>query len=326
MSDQQAKDDEATGSMCAQRTDIKVVGIGGSGCKIVQHLVEKGLSGAELMVMHTDAKAVRTSPVPKKLLLDLQIDSDAPADQSFYDSVVTSDECKASIKECLQGADLIIMTTVMAGGSGSGAAPIIADIAKETGAFTIAIVPIPFRFEAPKHKRFTALGLEEIVKHVDALVVVDDDKILDSLGTDISIPAAYAALSDLIFHAIKSIVASLTLNHVNGYDISDFRSILSAKGHAVVGHGVGQGDNLLADACQMALSSNQIAEGDLQRASGVLVFARISPRISSIAKAEQVLNAVNGCTNDETQCWFCFAYDEHLAEDQCEVTIFVAGL
>ena len=304
---------------------IRVLGIGGGGGNSLQHMINDSLSGVEFIAVNTDSQALSKSTSPLKVQIGVKLTNGLGAGCDPNKGRKAAEESKEDIKKLIQGSDMVFITAGMGGGTGTGAAPTIAEIAKETGALTVAVVTKPFKFEGKRHMVNAESGITELSKHVDSLIVIDNDKLLKNLGANISIVNAFNAANDVLLNAVKGITDAITHPGFINLDFADVVTIMRGRGHAMIGNGVGQGANFVQDAVDRAIHSPLIEQVDIKSAAGLLANIRVNPNFP-ISKWEEVCNAVQSYADEEADCKFGMIFDESIAEDQVSVTILITGI
>ena len=314
-----------SGIHSAKACVIRVLGVGGGGGNTLQHMINQSLGGVEFIAVNTDSQALNRSTAPLKVQIGVKLTNGLGAGCDPNKGRKAAEESKDDIKKLLQGSQLIFITAGMGGGTGTGAAPIIADIAQETGALTIAVVTKPFQFEDKRHRVNAEAGITELSKHVDSLIVIDNDKLLKNLGANISIINAFNEANDVLLNAVKGITDSITAPGFINLDFSDIVTIMRGRGHAIIGNGVGQGANFVEDAVQRAIHSPLIDQVDIKSATGLLVNARVNQNFP-ISKWAQINQEIQNYADEEADCKYGVVFDDQLAEDQIVVTILVTGI
>ncbi|HIX56000.1 MAG TPA: cell division protein FtsZ [Candidatus Anaerobiospirillum pullistercoris] len=304
---------------------IRVLGVGGGGGNTLQHMINQSLGGVEFIAVNTDSQALNKSTAPLKVQIGVKLTDGLGAGCDPNKGRKAAEESREDIKKLLQGSRMIFITAGMGGGTGTGAAPIIADIAQETGALTIAVVTKPFRFEGRRHMINAEAGITELSKHVDSLIVIDNEKLLKNLGANISIINAFNEANDVLLNAVKGITDSITAPGYINLDFSDVETIMRGRGHAIIGNGVGQGANFVEDAVQRAIHSPLIDQVDIRSATGLLVNARVNQNFP-IGKWAQLNEEIQNYADEEADCKYGIVFDDQLAEDQIVVTILVSGI
>ena len=317
--------EELTGHDHSCKSVIRVLGIGGGGGNSLQHMINESLTGVEFIAVNTDSPALKKSTSPLKVQLGVKLTNGLGAGCDPNKGSKAAEESKDDIKKLIQGSDMVFITAGMGGGTGTGAAPIIAEIAKETGALTVAVVTRPFKFGGKRHMVNAESGITELSKHVDSLIVIDHDKLLKNLGANISIVNAFNAANDVLLNAVKGITDAITHPGFINLDFADVVTIMRGRGHAMIGNGVGQGANFVQDAVDRAIHSPLIEQVDIKSAAGLLANIRVNPNFP-ISKWEEVCNAVQSYADEEADCKFGMIFDESIAEDQVSVTILITGI
>ncbi len=304
---------------------IRVIGVGGGGGNSLQHMINQSLAGVEFIVVNTDTQALSKSTAPTKVQIGVKLTNGLGAGCDPNKGRKAAEESKEDIKKLLQGSDMVFITAGMGGGTGTGAAPIIAEIAKETGALTVAVVTKPFRFEGKRHMINAQAGISDLSKHVDSLIVIDNDKLLKNLGANVSIVNAFNEANDVLLNAVKGITDSITRPGYINLDFADVRTVLMGRGHAMIGNGIGKGANFVEDAVQHAIHSPLIEQVDIKSAAGLLVNARVNPNFP-IVKWEEICSEIQSYADEEADCKMGLSFDEKLAEDEIAVTILITGI
>lgn len=304
---------------------IRVIGIGGGGGNMLQHMINESLNGVEFIAVNTDSQALKKSSSPTKVQIGVKLTDGLGAGCDPNKGRKAAEESKEDIKKLLQSSDMVFITAGMGGGTGTGAAPIIAEIAKESGALTVAVVTKPFKFEGKRHMINADSGITELSKHVDSLIVIDNDKLLRNLGANVTIVNAFNAANDVLLNAVRGITDFITNPGYINLDFADVQTVMRGRGHAMIGSGVGQGANFVEDAVERAIHSPLIEPVDVSSAAGLLVNVRVNPNFP-ITKWEEVCNAVQAYADEEADCKFGMTFDESISEDQIAITILITGI
>lgn len=304
---------------------IIVVGVGGGGCNTIQHMIDNNLKNVEFIAVNTDANSLTRSTSDIKVQIGVKLTAGLGSGCDPNKGRKAAEESAEDIKKLLQGADMIFITAGMGGGTGTGAAPIIAQIAKEVGALTVAVVTKPFTFEGKRHAVNAESGITELSKHVDSLIVIDNDKLLKNLGANISIVNAFNAANDILLNAVKGITDAITNPGFINLDFADVVTVMRGRGHAMIGNGVGQGANFVEDAVDRAIHSPLIEQVDIKSAAGLLANVRVNPNFP-ITKWEEICNAIQSYADEEADCKFGMSFDESISEDQVSITILITGI
>ena len=254
-----------------QSAKIKVIGVGGSGGNAVNTMISSNVHGVDFIVANTDAQALRTSKAPMKIQIGGQLTKGlgAGANPSVGREAALEDRDK--LAESLKGADMIFIAAGMGGGTGTGAAPIIAEVARGMGALTVGVVTKPFSREGRQRLAKGEDGIKELKKHVDSLIVIPNDRLLGLAGKSMSILDAFKPSDDVLRQAVQGISDLITTSGLINVDFADVKAIMSERGMAMMGIGMGSGENRAVDAATRAISSPLLEDIDISGAKGVLV-------------------------------------------------------
>ncbi|AEH32382.1 FtsZ [Vibrio anguillarum 775] len=303
---------------------IKVVGVGGGGGNAVEHMVRESIEGVEFISVNTDAQALRKTSVSSVIQIggDITKGLGAGANPQVGRDAVLED--RERIKEVLMGADMVFIAAGMGGGTGTGAAPVIAEVAKELGILTVAVVTKPFSFEGKKRLAFAEQGIEELSKHVDSLITIPNEKLLKVLGRGITLLEAFASANDVLKNAVQGIAELITRPGMINVDFADVRTVMSEMGHAMMGSGVARGEDRAEEAAEMAISSPLLEDIDLAGARGVLVniTAGLDMRLDEF---ETVGNTVKAFASDNATVVIGTSLDPDMA-DEIRVTVVATGI
>ena len=304
---------------------IIVVGVGGGGCNTIQHMIDNGLQNVEFIAVNTDANSLTRSTSDIKVQIGVKLTSGLGSGCDPNKGRKAAEESAEDIKKLLQGADMIFITAGMGGGTGTGAAPIIAQIAKEVGALTVAVVTKPFTFEGKRHAVNAESGITELSKHVDSLIVIDNDKLLRNLGANIAIIKAFECANDVLLNAVRGITDAITVPAFINLDFADVVTIMRGRGHAVICNGFGKGPNMVEDAVDKAINSPLVDQVDIRSASGVMAYVKINPNFP-IIQLDNVCSAIQAYADEDADCKTGIFFDENLAEDEVSLTLLIAGI
>jgi cell division protein FtsZ len=254
-----------------QSAKIKVIGVGGSGGNAVNTMMASGVTGVDFIVANTDAQALRMSKASVKIQIGTQLTKGLGAGANPNVGRDAALEDKEKLTEALQGADMIFIAAGMGGGTGTGAAPIIAEVAREHGALTVGVVTKPFTREGRQRLAKGEDGIKELKKHVDSLIVIPNDRLLGLAGKSMSILDAFKPSDDVLRQAVQGISDLITQSGLINVDFADVKAIMSERGMAMMGIGLGSGENRAVDAAVRAISSPLLEDIDISGAKGVLV-------------------------------------------------------
>lgn len=307
-----------------QNAVIKVFGVGGGGGNAVEHMLLDGsVQDAEFIVTNTDAQALKRSSCPV-----LQIGGEitkglgAGADPSIGRQAAEED--KERIREYLQGSDMIFITAGMGGGTGTGAAPVIAQLAKEMGILTVAVVTKPFSFEGKVRAQVAEEGIRELSQYVDSLITIPNNKLLTVLGKNISLLNAFKTANNVLLGAVQGIADLITRPGLINVDFADVRTVMSEMGMAMMGTGVATGDNRAVEAAEAAIASPLLDDVNLSGARGILVNITAGMDMS-IGEFEQVGETVKNFTTEGATVVVGTVIDPDM-KDEIRVTVVVTGL
>ncbi|PMI69327.1 cell division protein FtsZ, partial [Vibrio splendidus] len=233
---------------------IKVVGVGGGGGNAVEHMVRESIEGVEFISVNTDAQALRKTSVSSVIQIGGDITKGLGAGANPQVGRDAALEDRERIKEVLTGADMVFIAAGMGGGTGTGAAPVIAEVAKELGVLTVAVVTKPFSFEGKKRLAFAEQGIEELSKHVDSLITIPNEKLLKVLGRGVTLLEAFASANDVLKNAVQGIAELITRPGMINVDFADVRTVMSEMGHAMMGSGIAKGEDRAEEAAETAIS------------------------------------------------------------------------
>ena len=302
-------------------TIIKVIGVGGAGSNAVNHMISKDLQGVEFQCANTDAQALNKSPAEKKLQLG---DSGLGAGAKPEVGKEAAENEIEKIKEFLEGAHMVFITAGMGGGTGTGAAPIIAQAAKEIGALTVAVVTKPFSFEGPKRNKVAEAGLVCLEEQVDSLIVILNEKLEQVFGQDIDQVDAFAKADDVLYNAVAGIAEIINVAGNVNVDFEDVRTVMSSQGKAMMGTAIAQGADRAKVAAEQATRSPLLEGVNLHGARGILVNISASKNLK-LHETQMAMNYINSFADDDAEVIWGTAIDESLGDD-LRVTLVATGI
>ena len=302
-------------------TIIKVIGVGGAGSNAVNHMISKDLKGVEFQCANTDAQALNKSPAEKKLQLG---DSGLGAGAKPEVGKEAAENEIEKIKEFLEGAHMVFITAGMGGGTGTGAAPIIAQAAKEIGALTVAVVTKPFSFEGPKRNKVAEAGLVCLEEQVDSLIVILNEKLEQVFGEDIDQVDAFAKADDVLYNAVAGIAEIINVAGNVNVDFEDVRTVMSSQGKAMMGTAIAQGADRAKVAAEQATRSPLLEGVNLHGARGILVNISASKNLK-LHETKMAMNYINSFADDGAEVIWGTAFDESLGDD-LRVTLVATGI
>jgi cell division protein FtsZ len=250
---------------------IKVIGVGGGGGNAVNTMIASTLHKVDFIVANTDAQALRNSKAPVKIQLGRQLTKGLGAGTKAEVGREAALEDRESLIDSLKGADLVFIAAGMGGGTGTGAAPVIAEAARENGILTVGVVTKPFTYEGKPKTEVAESGINELKKHVDSLIIIPNDRLISQAGKNMSLFDAFKPSDDVLRQAVQGISELITSTGFMNLDFADVKTVMSVRGMAMMGIGVGAGDNRAADAVNNAIASPLLEDNDISGAKGVLV-------------------------------------------------------
>ena len=308
-----------------QSAVIKVFGVGGGGGNAVEHMAgNSGIDGVDFICANTDSQALNDLTSKTLLQLGTGITKGLGAGAHPEIGRKAAEEDKDRIAEVLKGADMVFITAGMGGGTGTGAAPVVAQIAKEMGVLTVAVVTKPFPFEGKKRARIADAGLEELSQHVDSLITIPNEKLLQVLGEQTTLIDAFAAANDVLEGAVKGIAELIVNPGMMNVDFADIRTVMSEMGMAMMSSGEASGENRAYEAVQAALHSKLLEDINLQGAKGLLINITAGPSLS-LGEFSTVGDTVEEFASDNATVVTGTVIDDTLG-DTLRVTIVATGI
>ena len=302
---------------------IKVIGVGGCGGNAVEHMIERGLSGVEFICANTDAQALRRSTARTQLQLGSTLTRGLGAGAKPEIGRDAAMEDRDRIAEMITGADMLFITAGMGGGTGTGAAPVIADIAKSLGILTVAVVTRPFRFEG-KRQKVAQAGIDELQKKVDSLIIIPNDKLIDVLGEEVVLLSAYAAANDVLHGAVSGIAEVINNAGLVNVDFADVRTVMGEVGMAMMGSATAGGEDRGRVAAEQAVKSPLLEDVNLAGARGVLVNVTASAGLK-MREYYAVMNTIKEFTAEDAMVIVGTVIDDTMGDD-LRVTMIATGL
>ena len=302
---------------------IKVIGVGGGGGNAVNHMAGCNIEGVEFICANTDAQALRKLSVDTIIQLGVDLTKGLGAGTNPEIGRHAAEENKERIKEVLQGADMIFLTAGMGGGTGTGAIPVIAQIAKEMGILTVAVVTKPFLFEGKKKQVVAEQGILELEKYVDSLITIPNQKLLPVLGNNVSLINAFKAANDVLLDAVQGITELIIHPGMINVDFADVRTVMSGMGAAIMGVGTASGEHRAREAAEKAIACPLLEDINLQGARGILV--NICAADMGVAEFNEVGNIVHEFASEDAVIKIGMAIDSSLG-DEIKVTVVATGM
>ena len=303
---------------------IKVIGVGGGGGNAVKNMLESGIEGVEYICANTDAQALQGMGVRTMLQLGSSLTKGLGAGANPEIGREAALEDRERIKELVSGTDMLFITAGMGGGTGTGAAPVVAEIARDMGILTVAVVTKPFPFEGPKRMKAADSGIAELSKYVDSLITIPNQKLLTSLGKNVSLLDAFKAANNVLLNAVQGIAELITRPGLINVDFADVRTVMSGMGVAMMGMGKAQGEDRAAKAAQAAISSPLLEDICLDGAKGILVNITAGLDMG-IHEFEEVGEVVRQFASPEATVVVGTVIDPEM-RDEIRVTLVATGL
>jgi cell division protein FtsZ len=307
----------------SQEAVIKVIGVGGCGGNAVAHMIDKAVGGVEFICANTDMQALKKSQAKTVLQMGTAITKGLGAGAKPEIGREAALEDRDAIAELIDGADMLFITAGMGGGTGTGAAPVIAEVAKEMGILTVAVVTKPFAFEG-KRTKVANDGLEELSKHVDSLIVIPNEKLMEVLGEDVPFLEAFRAANDVLHNAVSGIAEIINCPGLVNVDFADVRTVMSEMGMAMMGSAIATGTDRARIAAEQAVASPLLEDVNLANARGVLVNITTSTSFK-MKEYYDVMNTIKAFTADDATVIVGNVFDETMG-DALRVTMVATGL
>lgn len=301
-----------------------VFGVGGGGGNAVQHMVESEISGVKFVCANTDKQALDRMKAPFNVQLGQQSTRGLGAGANPEVGRTSAEEARDQIRDQLEGTDMVFVTAGMGGGTGTGAAPVVAEVAKEMGILTVGVVTTPFTFEGRKRQKSAEKGIDELEKHVDSLIIIPNQKLLSVYG-DISMKEAFKKADDVLLNAVRSIF-DLVVNHGHiNLDFADLKTAMSTRGYAMMGIGIGRGEDRARQAAEQAIRSPLLDQVRLENAKGLLINITSADDVKP--REIDIISEVVGqiADLDEGDIFYGTVFDPD-ARDELRVTVIATGL
>jgi cell division protein FtsZ len=302
---------------------IKVIGVGGCGGNAVDHMISNGVQGVEFICANTDAQALKRTLAKTLLQLGTTVTKGLGAGANPEVGRQAALEDRDRIAEMIEGADMLFVTAGMGGGTGTGAAPIVAEVAKSMGILTVAVVTKPFAFEG-KRMKAAMQGIEDLQQHVDSLIIIPNDKLMDVLGDDVTYEDAYKAANDVLLGAVGGIAEIINVPGGVNVDFADVKTVMSEMGVAMMGSAIASGLDRARSAAEQAVSSPLLEGVDLSGARGVLINITASKSLK-LKEVHEVMNTIREFTAEDATVIFGSVIDDTMS-DNLRVTIVATGL
>lgn len=305
-----------------QLAQIKVIGVGGGGSNAVNRMIEHGLQGVEFIAANTDAQALQLSQAETKLQLGAKLTRGLGAGANPEIGKKAAEESKEQIEEALTGADMVFITAGMGGGTGTGAAPVIAEVAKEIGALTVGVVTRPFTFEGKKRATQAVTGISALKEKVDTLIVIPNDRLLEIVDKSTPMLEAFREADNVLRQGVQGISDLIAVPGLINLDFADVKTIMSDKGSALMGIGIATGENRAAEAAKKAISS-PLLETSVDGAQGVLMNITGGENLS-LFEVHEAAEIVSSAADQDVNMIFGSVINENL-DDEIVVTVIATG-
>ncbi|MBC7836287.1 cell division protein FtsZ [Acetobacteraceae bacterium] len=302
---------------------IRVVGVGGSGGNAVDHMVNSKVRGVDFIAINTDAQALHASPARRKVHIGKNLTRGLGTGMNPELGKRAAEETKEEIQQTLRGSDMVFIAGGMGGGTGTGAAPIVAKTAKELGALTVAVVTKPFSFEGQQRLRLAEQGIEELRKEVDALIIIPNDRLLATVKKETTLKEAFAMCDDILKQAVEGISDLITQAGIINVDFADVRAVMENSGSALMGIGIASGENRAQAAAQAAVSS-PLLEISINGARGVL-FAIAGGDDLGMVEVHEAAKVITESVDPNAKIIFGAIKDEKLKKHEIRVTVIATG-
>lgn len=303
---------------------IKVIGVGGGGSNAVEYMMKEKIEGVEFFAVNTDVQALFKNIVEQKIQIGNNITKGLGAGANPEIGRSSAEEDRDKLRSILEGADMVFIASGMGGGTGTGASPIIAELAKDLGILTVAVVTKPFNFEGKKRIGFAEEGINNLSKYVDSLIIIPNDKLLKVLNKGISLLDAFSAANNVLKSAVQGIAELITCPGLMNVDFADVRTVMSEMGYAMMGSGVAYGEGRAEIAAEMAISSPLLEDIDLSGARGVLINITASFDLR-LDEFETVGNTIRSFASDEATVVIGTSLNQEI-NDGIRVTVVATGL
>jgi len=302
---------------------IKVIGVGGGGCNAVNRMIRAKLEGVEFITANTDLQALKLSQAPVKLQLGAKLTKGLGAGANPEVGRKAALEDTDKIIEALEGSDMIFITSGLGGGTGSGAAPVVASLASELGALTVAVVTKPFAFEGKRRMLQAEQALQDLIGAVDTVIVIPNERLMETVERGTSFFDAFRIADDILRQAVQGISDIITVPGIINRDFADVKAIMSGQGYAVMGTAVATGSNRAVDAANRAIASPLLEDNSIQGAQGILINICGSPSLS-LHEVHEASSIIQKAAHENANIIFGAVQDEAM-KDAVKITVIAAG-
>ena len=305
-----------------QLAKIKVIGIGGGGCNAVNRMINSGLKGVDFIVANTDLQVLNDSLAPTKIQLGSELTDGLGAGANPEIGREAALESKAEIEDALKGADMVFVTCGMGGGTGTGASPIIAEVAQDLGALTVGIVTKPFSFEGKKRMEQAIAGLDELKKHVDTLIVIPNDRLRELIDKSTPMLEAFREVDNILHRGVQSISDLIAITGLVNLDFADVKAVMKDRGNALIGIGVGSGENRAVEAAKQAVS-RPLLETSINGATDAIINVTGGSSLT-LFEVEEAAEVIRSAANTDINTIFGAVINENL-NDEVIITVIATG-
>ncbi|MGN0018202.1 MAG: cell division protein FtsZ [Candidatus Gastranaerophilaceae bacterium] len=301
---------------------IKVIGVGGGGGNAVNRMIKAGLTGVEFYLMNTDAQVLKFGAAPNKVRLGAKLTNGLGAGGKPEIGEAAAEEARQEITAAIEGADMVFVTAGMGGGTGTGAAPIVARVAKELGILTIGVVTKPFSFEGKRRANQALQGIDKLKEAVDAIIVIPNDNLLGVVDRKVGLMESFAIVDEVLLRGVQGITDIITIPGLINVDFADVKSVMEASGSALMGIGIGQGEGRAEEAARNAIDS-KLLETTIDGAKGVIVNITGGPDLG-LTDVTKAMNIINDAVQDDAIVIFGAVTDEHM-QGEVKITVIATG-
>jgi cell division protein FtsZ len=308
-----------------QKANIKVIGVGGGGGNALNTMIRSGLGGVEFIAANTDSQALKHNLAPVKVQLGAEVTRGLGCGANPDRGRASALEARDRLREILEGSDMVFVTAGMGGGTGTGAAPIVAEVAREVGALTVGVVTKPFQFEGRVRSRHGERGLDDLHQVVDTLITIPNQRLLALAGKGTAIKDAFTLADDVLLNAVRGISDLITIHGLINLDFADVRTVMNEAGVAMMGTGIAQGDSRAVDASRAAISSPLLEDVSIEGARGVLINITGGEDMT-LFEVNEASSLIQEAAHEEANIIFGAVIDETIPEGELRVTVIATGL
>jgi len=306
----------------SSQANIKVIGVGGGGGNAVNRMIKAGLGGVEFWAMNTDAQVLEMSSAPKKIQLGAKLTSGLGAGGDPSVGEKAAEESREDLLVALDGSDMVFVTAGMGGGTGTGAAPVVAKIAKELGALTIGVVTKPFGFEGKKRMNQAVAGLEKLKENVDALIVIPNDKLIEVVERRTTMREAFLVVDEVLLRGVQGISDIIVIPGLINVDFADVRAVMQASGSALMGIGKASGEGRAMEAAKLAINS-KLLETSINGATGIIMNVSGGPDMT-LHEVNEAASVIHDAVADNAEVIFGSVIDDRI-QGEIQITVIATG-